>query len=105
MMIPADLQQNSRKMESIGQLAGGMAHDFNNLLTVILSYSAMVIEDLGPDHPLRADMEEIRGAGQRGAALTRELLDFIRQSPPGPETILRDEIVRDSAANPPLPRG
>src|SRR3954468_5186825 len=95
MMTPADLQRNSR-MESIGQLAGGIAHDFNNLLTVILSYSAMVIEDLGPDHPLRADMEEIRGAGQRGAALTKQLLDFSRQRPPEPETIALNEIVRGS---------
>ena len=67
------------KMEAIGRLAGGIAHDFNNLLTGILSYSDLIMQDLRPADPLRADVEQIRDAGQRAANLTRQLLAFSRR--------------------------
>ncbi len=69
----------SQKMESIGRLAGGVAHDFNNLLSVILSHVGFAIDDLPEDHPVRADLVEVRRAGERAAALTRQLLAFSRK--------------------------
>jgi PAS domain S-box-containing protein len=66
----------SQKMEAIGSLAGGVAHDFNNLLAVILGYTTFAIDGLAEDAPLRPGLLEIKKAGERGTALTRQLLAF-----------------------------
>lgn len=69
----------AQKMEAIGLLAGGIAHDFNNLLTAINGYSALSLRKLAVDDPIRHNIEEIRDAGERAAALTHQLLVFSRK--------------------------
>ncbi len=78
----SELQEQLRqaqKLDSIGQLAGGVAHDFNNILTVILGTAEDLQERLLPADPIAKDLEEIIKAGRRGANLTRQLLTFSRK--------------------------
>jgi len=79
--------RQAQKMEAIGRLAGGIAHDFNNLLTVIGGYSEVGISRLSADDPLRADLEEIKQAGDRAAALTSQLLSFGRRQVVQPKVL------------------
>lgn len=71
--------RQAQKMEAIGQLSGGIAHDFNNLLGVIIGYCEVMEGQLPPSSALLRDCDQIRKAGERAAALTRQLLAFSRQ--------------------------
>ncbi len=85
--------RQAQKMDAIGRLAGGIAHDFNNVLSVVLSYGEMILDDMEPDNPLRHDIEQIRIAGSRAAALTRQLLMFSRQQVLEPKVVDLNELL------------
>ncbi|MDE3127149.1 MAG: PAS domain S-box protein [Gemmatimonadota bacterium] len=77
----------AQKMETVGRLAGGIAHDFNNLLTVINGVTGVAMERGTGDEQLRRDLGEVKDAGERAAALTRQLLAFSRQQMLKPDVI------------------
>jgi two-component system cell cycle sensor histidine kinase/response regulator CckA len=85
-----------QKMEAIGSLAGGIAHDFNNILTIVLSYSAMLSREFKPDDPRAVDLDQIHAAGERAAALTRQLLAFSRRQVLQPKIVRLDRLVADT---------
>jgi PAS domain S-box-containing protein len=79
--------RQAQKMESVGRLAGGVAHDFNNMLGVILGNVELVLDRIGPDDPLHADLGEIQKAAQRSVVLTRQLLTFARKQTIAPKVL------------------
>jgi two-component system cell cycle sensor histidine kinase/response regulator CckA len=92
--LEAQLRQ-SQKMEAIGRLAGGIAHDFNNLLTVVSGNAELLLEELGEDDDRRIEVEDIHGAADRAAGLTRQLLAFSRRQVLTPELLKVSDIVQD----------
>ncbi len=83
----------AQKMESVGQLAGGVAHDFNNMLTVILGHTEIALMKTNPDQPIYKNLEEIRKSAERSANLTRQLLTFARKQTIAPRIIDLNETV------------
>ncbi len=72
--------RQSQRMEAIGRLAGGVAHDFNNLLTAITSYCDLAEDGReDPSGERRTSIGGIRGAADRAAELTQQLLAFSRR--------------------------
>ena len=85
--------QEAQKMEAIGRLVGGVAHDFNNLLTGITLYCDLLLAGLDKDGPLRHHAEEIRIAGQQGAALIQQLLTVARQQVVEPQLLSLNQVI------------
>ena len=69
----------SQKMEAIGSLTGGIAHDFNNMLYVIMTFTDLVLDATDEDDPRHSQLEEVKKASERAAALIRQLLAFSRK--------------------------
>ena len=105
-LLEAQLHQ-AQRLESIGQLAGGVAHDFNNLLAGIMNYAELVavsLKDVAARHglsddeafvTLAQDVQEITDVAKRAAALTRQLLIFSRREVVQPEVLDLNAVVRD----------
>jgi PAS domain S-box-containing protein len=86
----------SQKMEAVGRLAGGIAHEFNNLLTVINSYAALLLQDLGATAPVAEPVHAILKAGERAAGLTRQLLAFSRKQIVAPRLLDLNAVVAET---------
>jgi PAS domain S-box-containing protein len=86
----------AQKMESIGRLAGGVAHDFNNLLTVINGYADLALRQVPANNPVHSQIQAIRGAGDRAAELTMQLLAFSRKQVLQPKALSLNDMLRDS---------
>ena len=98
--------QQTQRMESLGQLAGGVAHDFNNLLGVILNFSWFVKANLNAEvesgdgerwRPVLKDMERIERAAESAARLTHQLLAFARVEVVQPRPMNINSVVSEMA--------
>ena len=91
--------QQSQRLESLGQLAGGVAHDFNNLLAVISNYAAFVSDEVAKDgvqvdwQSVREDARQIQLAAGRAAELTHQLLAFARRDVVRPRPLDLNEVI------------
>ncbi|WP_020677553.1 PAS domain S-box protein [Geopsychrobacter electrodiphilus] len=83
----------AQKIESIGQLAGGVAHDFNNMLGVILGHAEMALRKEGQGKCVTTNLEQIRLAAKRSADLTRQLLTFARKQTITPKILDLNDTV------------
>ncbi|HSP08659.1 MAG TPA: response regulator, partial [Candidatus Dormibacteraeota bacterium] len=98
--------QQTQRLESLGQLAGGVAHDFNNLLGVILNFSWFVKANLTAEvesgngekwRPALRDMERIERAAENAARLTHQLLAFARVEVVQPRSMNINSVVDEMA--------
>jgi PAS domain S-box-containing protein len=89
--------QQTQKLESLGLLAGGIAHDFNNLLTGIIGNTSIVLDDLPPDSPMRASLQDVASAAGRASALTQQLLAYAGKGRFVVEPLDLSELVRETS--------
>ena len=87
--------RQSQKMESVGQLAGGMAHDFNNLLMIQRGYCEILRLNVRDDDPLAHALDKIDGCAERASGLIRQLLAFSRKQALQPRVFDLNELVGD----------
>jgi two-component system cell cycle sensor histidine kinase/response regulator CckA len=92
--------ERSKKMESLGLLAGGVAHDLNNVLSGIVSYPDMLLMDLPPESPLRAPIETMKESGRKAATIVQDLLTLARRGVIAQDVLNLNDIVEDYRVSP-----
>jgi signal transduction histidine kinase len=75
-------EDQAKALEAFGVLTRSATHDLNNQMAAIMTFADLVLEALPPTHPIRNDVEEIRLAGERAVAKTRELAMLARRLAP-----------------------
>jgi two-component system, cell cycle sensor histidine kinase and response regulator CckA len=90
-----EASHQAQRLQSLGQLAGGVAHDFNNLLAVISNYAEFVAEETADRPAVQADVAEIRSATDRAAKLTAQMLTFARRETVQHQVLDLNAVVAD----------
>jgi PAS domain S-box-containing protein len=92
--------QQSKKMEAIGLLAGGVAHDLNNVLSGIVSYPSLILMDLPEDSPLRKPIQTIHRSGQKAAEIVQDLLTLARRGVSTKSVLNLNDVILDYLKSP-----
>ena len=92
--------ERSKKMESLGLLAGGVAHDLNNVLSGIVSYPDMLLMDLPSESPMRAPIETMKESGRKAATIVQDLLTLARRGVIAQDVLNMNDIVNDYRVSP-----
>ncbi len=96
MRLAQDALRQKQMMEAVGQLSAHVAHDFNDLLGVIIGFSDLLLEQFpAEDTVFKHRVEEIKKAGNRAAALTRQLQTFGRKQVLQPKVLDLNSVVSD----------
>ncbi len=90
--------QETRHLEMVARLAGGVAHDLNTLLTTIMGYTELTLSDGSVPAHVRPDLNQIVGAVDRASTLTTQLLSFSRSQVLEPRRVDLNEIIRGTVA-------
>jgi signal transduction histidine kinase len=85
--------RQAQKIETVGQLAGGVAHNFNNMLQVIIGNVKMALEKVEAGQPLQKYLLEVHRAAQRSAEITGQLLAFARKQMVSPKVVDLNDAV------------
>ena len=88
--------REAQKMEVVGRLVGGVAHDFNNLLTGITLYCDLLLAGLDKGSRSHHHAEEIRMAGEQGAALIQQLMAISRQQVVEPRILSLNDVIANT---------
>lgn len=90
----------SKKMESLGLLAGGVAHDLNNVLSGIVSYPELLLLDLPQDSKLKKPIQTIQESGNRAVAIVQDLLTIARGVASTKEALNINTVIKDYLISP-----
>lgn len=86
----------TKKMNTMGRLAGGVAHDFNNLITVIMGYAELALLNSAKDLPDEQELKMILDSAQKAARLSSQLLDFSSKQMIEPQVLNLNGVIRES---------
>lgn len=88
---------HSQKLDTVGQLAGGVAHDFNNLLSIINGYCEILGGKLAGHPQAQKDLQEIHRAGLKAAGIARQILEFSRRQETEARVVNPNTLIREIA--------
>ncbi len=88
---------HSQKLDTVGQLAGGVAHDFNNLLSIINGYCEILGGKLAAQPAAQKDLQEIHRAGVKAAGIARQILEFSRRQETEARVVNANTLIREIA--------
>lgn len=87
--------QHAKRMEALGELAGGVAHDLNNILTGITSYPELLLRKIPKESHLHKPIQTIQQTGEKAATIVQDLLTLARRGVMVKEVVDLGQVIRD----------